>query len=284
MPYKMKYVLLALLLLFPIRPLAQEGALTGGSEDVQKESSAVDKESIADSDKKHGEREQEIWAGWALAGIIVAGIIIGVILLRVRIVKRREKERSLILNALATEIGLDFLPAQDDALLAKMQVFSLFNKGRSPEIKNVMKTKTDNVKMTLFDYAYTTGGGEHSRRVSQTIVTLEHDSLSLPKFTLSPEGLFSKIGAAIGFQDIDFDEHPEFSKSFVLKGEDEPAIRKFFDREKIEFFAQRKESYIETAHSFFIYTRGGRKKPEQIREFLKEGYSVYTALGGQSLK
>jgi len=280
----MKYVLLALLLLFPIRPLAQEGALTGGSEDVQKESSAVDKESIADSDKKHGEREQEIWAGWALAGIIVAGIIIGVILLRLRIVKRREKERSLILNALATEIGLDFLPAQDDALLAKMQVFSLFNKGRSPEIKNVMKTKTDNVKMTLFDYAYTTGGGEHSRRVSQTIVTLEHDSLSLPKFTLSPEGLFSKIGAAIGFQDIDFDEHPEFSKSFVLKGEDEPAIRKFFDREKIEFFAQRKESYIETAHSFFIYTRDGRKKPEQIREFLKEGYSVYTALGGQSLK
>ena len=280
----MKYVLLALLFLFPIRPVAQEGALTGGSEEAQKESSAVDKESIADSDKKHGEREQEIWAGWALAGIIVAGIIIGVILLRLRIVKRREKERSLILNALATEIGLEFLPAQDDELLAKMQVFSLFNKGHSREMKHVMKTKTDNVKMTLFDYAYTTASGEHHSRHTQTVVAFEHDSLSLPKFTLSPEGLFSKIGAAIGFQDIDFDEHSEFSKSFVLKGEDEPAIRNFFDRDKLEFFAQRKESYIETAHSFFIYTRDGRKKPEQIREFLKEGYSVYTALGGQSLK
>ena len=284
MPYKMKYALLALLFLFPICSLAQEGALTGGSEEAQKESAAVDKESIADSDKKQGGREQEIWAVWALAGIIVAGIIIGVIWLRVRTVKRREKERALILNALATEIGLEFLPAQDDELLAKMQVFSLFNKGHSREMKHVIKTKTDNVKMTLFDYAYTTGGGEHSRRVSQTIVAFEHDSLSLPKFTLSPEGLFNKIGAAIGFQDIDFDEHSEFSKSFVLKGEDEPAIRHFFDRDKLEFFTQRKESYIETAHSFFIYTRGGRKKPEQIRAFLKEGYSVYTALGGQSLK
>ena len=280
----MKYVLLALLFFFPICLLSQEGALTGGSEDAQKDSSAVDKESIADFDKKNGEREQEIWAAWALAGTIGAGIILGVILLRLRIVKRREKERSLILNALATEIGLEFLPAQDDELLAKMQVFSLFNKGHSRAMKNVMKTKTDNVKMTLFDYAYTTGGGEHSRRVSQTIVAFEHDSLSLPKFTLSPEGLFNKIGAAIGFQDIDFDEHSEFSKSFVLKGEDEPAIRHFFDRDKLEFFTQRKESYIETAHSFFIYTRGGRKKPEQIRAFLKEGYSVYTALGGQSLK
>ena len=284
MPYKMKYALLALLFLFPICSLAQEGALTGGSEEAQKEIAAVDKESIADSDKKHGEREQEIWAGWALAGIIVAGIIIGVILLRVRIVKRREKERSLILNALATEIGLEFLPAQDDELLAKMQVFSLFNKGHTREMKHVMKTKTDNVKMTLFDYAYTTASGEHHSRHTQTVVAFEHESLSLPKFTLSTEGLFNKIGAAIGFQDIDFDEHSEFSKSFVLKGEDEPAIRNFFDRDKLEFFAQRKKSYIETAHSFFIYTRDGRKKPEQIREFLKEGYSVYTALGGQSLK
>jgi len=272
----MKYVLLVSLFLFPICPLAQEGALTGGSEEVQKESSAIDKESIADSDKKHG--------GWTRVGIIVTIFISGVILLIIYIHKRREKKRTLILNALAMEIGLDFLPAQDDELLAKMQVFSLFNKGHRREMKNVMKTKTDNVKMTLFDYAYTTGGGEHSRRHTQTVVAFEHDSLSLPKFTLRPEGLFAKIGAAIGFQDIDFDEHPEFSKSFVLKGEDEPAIRKFFDREKLDFFAQMKESYIETAHSFFIYTRDGRKKPEQIRKFLKEGHSVYTALGGQSLK
>ena len=279
----MKYLLLFLLFLLPICSLAQEGALTGGSEETQKENSAINKESTADSSKKHDGGEQET-GGRALAGIIVAGIIIGVILLIVRIVKRREKERTLILNALAMEIGLDFLPAQDDELLAKMQIFSLFDKGHSCEMKNVMKTKTDNVKMTLFDYAYTIGGGQHSRRISQTIVTFEHDSLNLPKFTLSPEGLFNKIGAAIGFQDIDFDEHPEFSKTFVLKGEDEPAIRNFFDRDKLEFFAQRKESYIETAHSFFIYTRDGRKKPEQIREFLKEGHSVYTALGGQSLK
>ena len=131
--------------------------------------------------------------------------------------------------------------------MAKMQVFSLFNKGHSREMKHVMKTKTDNVKMTLFDYAYTTASGEHHSRHTQTVVAFEHDSLSLPKFTLSPEGLFSKIGAAIGFQDIDFDEHSEFSKSFVLKGEDEPAIRNFFDRDKLEFFAQRKEAGMRAA-------------------------------------
>ena len=89
-----------------------------------------------------------------------------------------------------------------------------------------------------------------------------------------------------GFKDIGFDEHPEFSKSFALKGEDEPAMRNFFDREKLDFFAQRKEAGLEADHTFLIYIRelNENLKPEQIGDFLKEGYSVFTALGGQSSK
>ena len=124
MPDKMKYVLLALLFLFPIPALTQESVLAGGSEEAMKDSSAVGKESTADPDKKNDGGEQGIGRG-AEAGIIVASTVFisGVILLIIYIRKRREKERTLILNALAMEIGLDFLPAQDDELLAKMQVF-----------------------------------------------------------------------------------------------------------------------------------------------------------------
>ena len=87
-------------------------------------------------------------------------------------------------------------------------------------------------------------------------------------------------------KEIGFDQHPEFSKSFVLNGDDEPAIRNFFDREKLDFFAQRKEAGLEADHTFLIYIRelNENLKPEQIGDFLKEGYSVFTALGGQSSK
>ena len=108
-------------------------------------------------------------------------------------------------------------------------------------------------------------------------VAMESDSLRLPNFKMRPEHFFDKVGAAMGFQDIDFDEHPEFSKSFVLQGEDEQAIRAFFDTEMLEFLAQRKGSYIESAPGVFIYLRGGRKKPAQLREFIDEGYAVYGA-------
>jgi len=89
-----------------------------------------------------------------------------------------------------------------------------------------------------------------------------------------------------GFKDIGFDEHPEFSKLFALNGDDEPAIRNIFDREKLDFFAQRKEACIEADHTFLIYIRelNENLKPEQIGDFLNEGYSVFTALGGQSSK
>jgi hypothetical protein len=188
-----------------------------------------------------------------------------------------EKKRSEALRAIAAELGLEFSATQDDTLLANVQVFSLFNKGRSRKMKNMMKAATELAQLTIFDYQYTTGGGKSSHTHRHTVVAMQSDSLSRPSFTLRPEGLFDKIGAAIGFQDIDFDDHPEFSKSFALKGENEQAIRHFFDAKMLELFAKRKKICVESRPGVFIYLSGGRKKPEQIRDFMSEGYTIYSA-------
>ena len=212
---------------------------------------------------------------------VVAGVIslVAVIILMVH---HFEKKRTEALNVVAAEIGLAFSAAQDDNLLARMQDFSLFNKGHSRKMRNVMKAEGETTTLAIFDYQYTTGSGKHQHCHSQTVVSVESDSLCLPGFTLWPEGLLSKLGAMIGAQDIDFDEHPEFSKSFVLKGDDESAIRDFLDIEKLDFFAERKGAYMETARNRFIYFRGKRRKPEQIRDLMTEGYSAYAMFGGRS--
>lgn len=212
--------------------------------------------------------------------LFVILIIIGVVALVggiIWLVSYVEKKRTQALQVVAEEAGLEFSARHQDRLLETMQVFSLFNKGHGRKMKNVMTATTEIAGLSIFDYQYTTGGGQHQHVHTNTVVAMESDSLTLPAFKLRPEGLFDKIGSAIGLQDIDFAENAAFSKMFVLQGDNEPAIRTFFDNEMLEFLTTRKGCYIECRDGVFIYLRGGRKKPEQIHEFMQEGYAVYTS-------
>ena len=111
------YVLLALLFLFPITALAQESALTGGSEEPQKEAPAADKNSTVDSNKKK-DGEIEDWSDIVelllnptpLITALYVVFVIVVLILGCRQEMRRNKERTLALNAWATEKGLNFSP------------------------------------------------------------------------------------------------------------------------------------------------------------------------------
>ena len=205
--------------------------------------------------------------------------LVGGIIFLVRYAAKKRKEA---LMALATEMGLQFSAVQDEDLLEKMKMFSLFNKGRARKMRNVMTTETDVARLSIFDYQYTTGGGESSHTYRQTVVALESEALVLPVFSLRPEGFFHKLGAAIGMQDIDFENHPEFSDSFVLTGSDEQAVRSFFDAKLLEHFVQQKGSCVEGASGMFIYFRSGQRKPEEIREFMNQGYMMYSALRDRS--
>lgn len=205
--------------------------------------------------------------------IVLAGFLIWLFL-------HLEKKRTAALLAIAEELGLHFSATQSEDLSARMQKFPLFNKGRGRKIRNVMSTETDLARLTIFDYQYTTGGGEHSQTHRQTVVAMESEALELPNFSLRPESIFHKLGAAIGMQDIDFEEHPEFSDDFVLAGDDEQLVRQFFDNELLNEFAKRKGVSVESAPGSFIYFRSSlsrRCKPEQIREYMTQAYEVYSA-------
>ena len=93
-------------------------------------------------------------------------------------------------------------------------------------MKNVMTAVTEHATMTISDYQCTAGGGNHSRTHSHTLVAMEMTALQLPRFSVWPEGWTDKIEAKLGIHDIDFDQHPEFSSTFVLQADDETAVRR----------------------------------------------------------
>ena len=213
-----------------------------------------------------------------IAIAIIAGIAV-VLAVAFLITHHIEKKRTAALSVVASDLGLEFSATTDDKLLERMQIFSLFNRGHSRKMKNVMKAETETANLTIFDYLYTTGGGNSSRTHTQTVVAMESEALNIPDIKLRPEGFFDRVGSALGLQDIDFESHAEFSKAFVLQGQDEGAVRAFFDTELLDFFTEKQGSYVESVPGVFIFFRGGgRRKPQQIREIMDEGFAVYTAL------
>jgi hypothetical protein len=165
----------------------------------------------------------------------------------------------------------------DPDLLDRLKGLHLFSQGHSKKIANALVGKAGALDVAVFDYAYTTGGGKHSQRWRQTVILFESDDMALPKFTLRPENIFHKIGQVFGYKDIDFDSHPEFSKRYLLRGEDEEAVRATFGDEARSFYESDLKLSTEAAGPQLIHYRSGKRvSPDQISEFIKQGVRVLT--------
>lgn len=199
-----------------------------------------------------------------------------------------EKKRSQELEGIARELDMEFAGAADDALVTKLQQCVLFTKGRRRIAKNVMSARSTSDRggaewTAIFDYQYTVGGGQQSHTHRHSVLAIESSALRAPNFTLQPEGLFAKIGAAFGSQDIDYEDDPEFSRLFVLKGEDEAAVRDFFGAKLRSNFRQRKGVTVAVAGGTLYFFRGQRReKPEALRSLISDGLDVFEAVRARS--
>jgi hypothetical protein len=183
----------------------------------------------------------------------------------------------------ADSMGLTFHPEGSHELLSKLGDFKLFNQGRARKMKNLIQGDSGEVSIAIFDYQYTTGSGKQTRTHNQTIVALQSSQLNPPDFTMRPEGFFDKIGSALGFQDIDFESHPAFSKSFVLQSSNEPAIRQYFTPSLLEFFESKPGISVEAQFGKMFFYRSGRCiKPAQAKDHLAQAYEVFGVMVDQA--
>ncbi|MFK7769915.1 MAG: hypothetical protein AB8B55_22095 [Mariniblastus sp.] len=187
-----------------------------------------------------------------------------------------EKKRREGLMAAAEEMGLTFFKDGDPALLNRLSSFKLFNKGRGRKMRNLIQGDSGEVAIAIFDYQYTVGSGKNSKTHRQSIVALQSSELVCPDFTIRPESFFDMVGSALGFQDIDFETHPQFSKLFVLQGSSEEAVRKYFTPALLEFFEARAGISVEAqAGALFFYRTNKRIKFDEIKDNLAEAYEVF---------
>lgn len=208
---------------------------------------------------------------------ILIPLIILLVLLTIYLAWRYEKKRTKRLREIADSLRFTFDEKGDDFLLSTLTQFHLFSQGRSRRILNVMKGKSRDAHITIMDYLFTTGGGKNSSTYRQTVILFDSDTLDLPAFSLRPENFIHRIGNAFGYQDIDFDSYPEFSRMYLLQGADEEAVRNTFDYDLLSYFEKQKNICVEGEGRKMIFYRAGKRfPPAEIKLFYERGLDLYT--------
>ena len=208
----------------------------------------------------------------AVIAILFIVIIFGLMIVLYFYNQKKEKERTLGMQAAAQQLGWAFAPNPPLDMIPHFNYFNLFNQGHSKNIRNMMYGQMNVVKMALFDYQYTVGSGKNRHTYFQSVIYFETPKLQLPGFTLSPEGLFHKLISSLGYQDIDFGNRPEFSKRYLLRGPDEMAIRQTFADQVLAYYEANQGLHTEGGGSqLFLYRPGYRVPPHEAAAYAQWG-------------
>ncbi len=213
--------------------------------------------------------------------LVWAAIIAGVIGFMVYSIAKERKRREEI-SKFAAGLGLTAYPMLSAADQALFDRFGFSQKGHSRKPSNVILADSGDLRMLLFDYSYATGGGKSRRTHQQTVAVASSGSIAAPDFQVYPEGAFQWLSELFGGKDIDFNDDPEFSRTFVLKGSDEVAIREYFTPIRRRAVMELGKIHLEAHNEHFMLTRPGMRLPiEQLPALMEQMLKLNRVLSQQ---
>jgi hypothetical protein len=207
--------------------------------------------------------------------VVVTGLI-GVVLVAARAYERRRHEA---LEQYCLTRGYHFERERPGAEVALGAVFPVFQKGRGRRWGATLTGRMGGRDFTAFEYTYVTGGGNSRNRHHIAGMLWERETARLPQFACVPENALHRIAQSLGMQDFDFDDDPEFSKTYQLQGKNESAVRTMFTRGRRAFLTasgidggRGPRHHLAGAGTRLLWWRTGRlPKPEDLDQFLTEG-------------
>jgi len=205
---------------------------------------------------------------------LVVGFVVGIMILVAVTTAVGESRRRAALMQVAEQLGLAYSEAGSE-LLGELGHFPLFSQGRSKRVSNLIQGETDEMAMGIFDYRYTTGSGKNSHTSRQTVAFFRVPGLNLPQFQLRPQHFLHSVGKLFGYQDIDFQSNPRFSKMFILRGTNETAVRQLFTSDLMSFLETKPTLVVEAqGQDVLCYRTSTRVKPDALQPLMREGFEV----------
>ena len=164
------------------------------------------------------------------------------------------------IDELARDYNLEY-DASNDKDIYFLKQFIFFRTKEIDHIYNCLSEK--NKTLTLFDIEYSEGEFIAKEVVRSSMMHIKLNR-KIPEFTLDREGFLEKIYGFAGFNDIQIENHSDFSNRFFLLGEDKVAIKNFFDDELVHFFESNPYYHIESNGSNLLIF--GKERLASIKE------------------
>lgn len=203
-----------------------------------------------------------------VAAIAGFGLLVVAIVYFAQATERRRGEE---VRRLARRMGFSYQEKAEPPSAQGIGRFGLFKQGHGHTVRHLMKKADGPSRLALFEYAYTVGHGQHQSRWVQTVAAVARPGSKWPHFSLNPESVFSRIGAFFGAQDIDFDGNQEFSRAYVLKGEDEGVVRSLVSPDATHWLARRKGWSVEAQGEDLVMFRSAKRvKADDLADFVDE--------------
>ena len=187
------------------------------------------------------------------------------------VVKLSQRQKRL--RNLATEKDYQFTPKVDwnTTDLKKFHFFEI----RPIEHKyNSVKGVFDSygASWEVADITFNEGQAFTAETFNMTMMVLNLNK-KIPVFAMEKEGvlgnIFDKVVAFTGYKDINFEMYPEFSKKFLLMGNNESEIRFFFTEEVINFLENHQIYHIESnGEALFIFNKIKLARTDETIEFI----------------
>lgn len=198
-----------------------------------------------------------------LLGTALVSLVVGLILFACWL----DRKRTEALASAAAALGLTFAPARDRQLAREHKDLRGLHEGEDRYAFDVMTGDFGGRPVTLFDFHYETRSTDSKGNSTTTSyyrhVVLLHLERAFPNLVLSPEGFFSKIAQALGYDDIDFESH-EFSRRYCVRSPDKRFAYDFCNPAMIEFLLAQPGTSLQVSGDVLAFVREGRMEPERI--------------------
>jgi hypothetical protein len=191
---------------------------------------------------------------------------------------RLERKRREALAREAARLGLSFAPERSPHLARQYETLRGLHEGGNRYAFDVLQGQYRGQPVTLFDFHHETHSSD-SKGHRQTHhhyqqVALLHLGREFPNLLLGPEGIFSKIAQAFGYDDIDFESH-EFSRRFCVRSQDKRFAYDFCNAAMIEFLLDRPDVRLEVQGRVLAFVSDGRLNPADIEAKLDRALAIH---------
>ncbi|WP_299765883.1 SulP family inorganic anion transporter [uncultured Dokdonia sp.] len=138
------------------------------------------------------------------------------------------------------------------------------------------------VSWEISDITFNEGQAFTAETFNTTLMVLKLNK-KIPVFTMEKEGvlekIFDRVMAFTGYKDIDFKMYPDFSKKFLLMGNNEAEIRSFFTDEIIRFFENHQIYHLESnGEALIVFNKIKLARTDETIAFIDYGKELATLL------